>query len=101
MADRVVVRDNPSELRYELLVGDESAGLIAYRHSDAPGEIVRRIVSRAVRTLATEGEIDLRGAELDRLIEMLQQSGTATLRGVRCEGGREWRFTTAPARRAR
>jgi tRNA(Ile)-lysidine synthase len=78
----------------------ERSGLIAYQHSDAPGEIVRRIVSRAVRTLATEGEIDLRGAELDRLIEMLQQSGTATLRGVRCEGGREWRFTIAPARRA-
>jgi uncharacterized protein len=37
MADRVVVRDNPSELRYELLVGGESAGLIAYRRR--PGAV--------------------------------------------------------------
>jgi tRNA(Ile)-lysidine synthase len=79
----------------------EPSGLIVYRRSDAPGEIVRRIVSRAVRNLATEGEIDLRGGELDRLIETLQEGGTATLRGVRCEGGHEWRFTTAPARRGR
>ena len=73
-------------------------GLIAYTPSDTPTEIVRRIVARAVRTLATEGEIDIRGAELDRLIKTIQQGGAATLRGVRCEGGREWRFTTAPAR---
>jgi hypothetical protein len=31
MAERVVVRDNTSELRYELLVDDEIAGRIVYR----------------------------------------------------------------------
>ena len=36
--------------------------------------------------------------ELDRLLEGLGQSRTATIRGVRCAGGREWRFEPAPAR---
>jgi len=31
MADRVVIRDNAPELRYELLVDGEPAGFIAYR----------------------------------------------------------------------
>ena len=79
----------------------ERSSLIAYQPSDAPGEIVRRIVARAVSTLATEGDTDLRGVELDRLLDSLRQGETSTLRGVRCEGGREWRFTCAPARRSR
>lgn len=79
----------------------ERSGLIAYQPSDAPGEIVRRIVARAVSTLATEGDTDLRGSELDRLLEALRLGEASTLRGVRCEGGREWRFTPAPTRRGR
>ena len=79
----------------------ERSGLIAYRPSDAPDEVVRRIVARAVRHLATEGEIDVRGSELDHLLDALRAGGVATLRGVRCEGGREWRFNPAPARRER
>lgn len=77
----------------------ERSGLIVYQPSGAPDEIVRRIVARAVRTLATEGEIDVRGSELDHLLDALRKGGVATLRGVRCEGGREWRFNPAPARR--
>jgi tRNA(Ile)-lysidine synthase len=77
----------------------ERSGLIAYKPSGAPDEIVRRIVARAVRSLATEGEIDVRGSELDHLLGALREGGVATLRGVRCEGGREWRFAPAPARR--
>ena len=50
--------------------------------------------------LGTEGEPgDLKGRELDRLIAELEASRTATLRGVRCAGGPEWRFTRAAARR--
>ena len=79
----------------------ERSGLIAYRPSGAPAEIVRRIVSRAVGNLATEGELDLRGSELDRLLHTLRDGRTSTLRGVRCEGGRDWRFSPAPARRDR
>lgn len=77
----------------------EKRGTIAYRLNGAPGEILRRIVSRAVRKLATEGESELRGAELDRLLATLTEGGTATLRGVQCRGGSEWQFTGAPARR--
>jgi tRNA(Ile)-lysidine synthase len=76
----------------------ERSGVISYRPGEAPPEIVRRIVGRAVRKLATEGNADLRGPELDRLLTTLRDGGTATIRGVRCAGGREWRFAAAPAR---
>src|SRR4051812_17624951 len=76
----------------------ERGGAYSYRADDVPGEVVRRVVSRALRKLGTEGDRDIRGAELDRLITTLREGGTATLRGVLCRGGREWRFTRAPAR---
>jgi tRNA(Ile)-lysidine synthase len=74
---------------------------IIYRPVDAPAEIRRRIVSRALQTIATEGGgADLRGRELDRLIEVLASGETMTIRGVRCSGGAEWRFSKAPPRRS-
>ena len=72
---------------------------VVYRPSSAPAEIVRRIVARAIEELGTEGvPDDLRGRELDRLISELEADRTATLRGVRCQGGPEWRFTRARPR---
>ena len=76
----------------------EQAGGIRYRSSSAPDEIVRRIVARAIAALATEGPAELRGPELDQLLATLRSGGTATLRGVRCGGGVEWRFIPAPKR---
>ena len=77
-----------------------SDGEFIYRPWDAPEEIRRRIASEAVSRLATEGQgIELRGRELDRLLEALGRGGVATVRGVRCSGGDEWRFVRAPARR--
>ena len=76
----------------------ETAGGIDCRTSDVPAEISRRIVARAVAALATEGDSDLRGGEVDRLLETLRSGGVATLRGVRCEGGSTWRFRPAPSR---
>ena len=74
---------------------------IVYRRADAPVEIGRRIVSRAVARLASEGDgADLRGRELDRLLGVLGRGEIATVRGVRCAGGAEWRFTKAAPRRA-
>lgn len=76
------------------------AGEIVYRPSDTPDEIRRRIASEAVSRLATEGQgLELRGRELDRLLGLLASGGVATIRGVRCSGGDEWRFVRAPARR--
>jgi len=72
---------------------------IVYRPSDAPPEILRRVVERIVRQLAAEGPSELRGRELDRLIAELMAGRIATLRGVRCSGGAEWRFTRANRRR--
>jgi tRNA(Ile)-lysidine synthase len=77
----------------------ERGGAINYRPNGAPREILRRIAARAVRKLATEGEVELRGSELDRLLATLAEGGTATLRGVLCRGGPEWRFCAAPGRR--
>jgi tRNA(Ile)-lysidine synthase len=78
---------------------DRAGGEIAYRPS-APAEIRRRIVGRAVSELAREGEENpLRGRELDMICETLEGGGKATLRGVLCSGGPEWRFTPAPIRR--
>ena len=75
------------------------AAEIVYRPSDAPPEIRRRIIRRAVLTLATEGEGELRGREIDQLLGTLTNGGKATLRGVLCSGGAEWRFSKAPQRK--
>jgi len=72
---------------------------IVYRASTAPTEIIRRIVARAIAELGTEGvPEDLRGRELDRLIADLRGCNTTTLRGVRCMGGAEWRFSRSAPR---
>ena len=76
----------------------ERRGSITYRRSDVPAEIVRRIVARAIRRLATEGDRDPRGAELTRLVATLADGGTATLRGVLCRGGPDWHFVPSPNR---
>jgi tRNA(Ile)-lysidine synthase len=66
----------------------------------APLEIRRRIVRRSVAAFASEGRPNpLRGRELDRLLAILLNGRKATLRGVLCSGGEEWRFTPAPRRR--
>jgi tRNA(Ile)-lysidine synthase len=76
----------------------ERRGTILYHPAGAPREILRRVVSRAVRKLATEGESELRGPELSRLVGKLADGGTATLRGVLCRGGAEWQFVPSPNR---
>lgn len=77
----------------------ERSGAILYRPNGAPREILRRVAGRAVRKLATEGDPDLRGREIDQLLAVLSTGEQATIRGVLCSGGAEWRFTQAPPRR--
>ena len=75
-------------------------GQLTYRPSDAPREIRRRIIRRAVLALANEGGgADLRGREIDQVLAALRTGRTTTLRGVLCAGGAEWRFSKAPARK--
>ncbi|HEX3423250.1 MAG TPA: tRNA lysidine(34) synthetase TilS [Sphingomicrobium sp.] len=77
-----------------------AGGQISYKPSDAPREIRRRIIRRAIQALATEGRaLELRGRELDQVLAALRSGRRATLRGVLCVGGAEWRFGRAPARR--
>jgi tRNA(Ile)-lysidine synthase len=74
-------------------------GGLTYRPGSTPREIRRRIVRRAVLALAREGQAnELRGGELDRLLVALATGRRATLRGVLCTGGAEWRFIPAPNR---
>lgn len=78
---------------------EENDNGIVYRDPGAPGDILRRIVAQAIAQLGTEGSPgDLRGQELDRLVANLEAGNTATLRGVRCSGGAEWRFSRAAPR---
>lgn len=74
-------------------------GEIAYKPSNAPAEIRRRVLRRAILALASEGAADLRGGEIDRIIAALEGGRRATLRGVLCTGGAEWHFSAAPPRR--
>lgn len=74
---------------------------LRYRPVTAPPEIRRRVVSRAITQLGSEGGGEpLRGREVDRLLAILETGQVATLRGVRCSGSGEWRFAPAPPRRA-
>ena len=75
---------------------------VVFRPEGLPPEILRRLVERALVLLKTEGtNVDLRGRELDPLLETLRSGGRATLRGVLCTGGEEWRFVPAPNRTRR
>jgi tRNA(Ile)-lysidine synthase len=81
------------------LVEDEEKS-VAFDPAGIPREIRRRLINRAVMKLATEGRGgELRGRELDRLLQVLAKGGKATLRGVLCTGGNVWHLERAPSRR--
>jgi tRNA(Ile)-lysidine synthase len=80
----------------------EGPDQIVFRTDGLPPEIQRRLVERALALLKAEGtNVHLRGRELDPLLETLRSGGRATLRGVLCTGGEEWRFVPAPNRTRR
>jgi tRNA(Ile)-lysidine synthase len=88
-----------SSRAWERSVTENDEGLV-FIPGDMPREIRRRIVLRAITKLATEGGAnELRGRELDRVLGALAAGGKATVRGVLCSGGAQWRFAKAPARR--
>lgn len=61
-----------------------------------PEEMRRRLV---IRMLAALGAAAPRGEALGRLLATLAAGGTATLAGIKCTGGKTWRFAPAPPRR--
>ena len=63
-----------------------------------PAELRRRLLLRALRRL--EPAAAPRGEEVSRLLATLDGGGTATLAGIRCEGGGLWQFALAPPRRS-
>jgi tRNA(Ile)-lysidine synthase len=68
------------------------------RHgTDAPPEIIRRLVLRCLRAL--DADADPRGAPLSRFIDGLDGGGTATLGKTLGRGGKIWHFSPAPPRR--
>ena len=78
-----------------------NGGQLIYKPTDAPREIRRRIIRRAILGLASEGGgAEPRGREIDQILAALRTGKRATLRGVLCIGGPEWRFARAPARKA-
>jgi tRNA(Ile)-lysidine synthase len=68
----------------------------AFDPTGVPAELRRRIVL----TLLGAAEPP-RGPDLQRLLATLEAGGTATLAGVKCEGGTRWTFAPAPPRRLR
>ena len=61
-----------------------------------PRELKRRLLLIAIQA---RGAPAPRGADLMRLIGVLERGGTATLAGLKVEGGGTWRLTPAPPRR--
>jgi tRNA(Ile)-lysidine synthase len=80
----------------------EKDSVITLDPKGLPQELCRRVVGLIITKLGTEGKgSELRGRELDRLLSVLARGQKATLRGVLCGGGEQWRFAKAPKRKAR
>jgi tRNA(Ile)-lysidine synthase len=78
----------------------EQDAVITFDPARLPREISRRIVRAIILKLETEGKgTELRGAEIERVLDALAAGKKTTLRGVLCGGGKVWRFAGAPARR--
>ena len=63
--------------------------------ADLPRELRRRLLLAAFATLAAPAP---RGPDLMRALAALEAGGTATLSGLKLEGGRSWRLTPEPPR---
>jgi tRNA(Ile)-lysidine synthase len=63
-----------------------------------PSELLRRLVVRCLAAVAPDAEP--RGDQVTVLVASLRDGAVATLAGVKCSGGRLWRFERAPPRRS-
>ena len=62
-----------------------------------PNELRRRLLLRCLSAL--EPALAPRGDTMDRLLADLPLGRTTTIGNIKCEGGKEWRFSNAPPRR--
>ena len=74
-----------------------SAGRVELDAAGLPVELVRRLTTRVIATLAPSATP--RGSEIARFITRLHTDGKATIAGIQASGGTTWRFSLAPARR--
>jgi len=102
-ASASAIRDADEALDWALapLIGSRiraEAGALVVEPFDLPRELRRRLLLAAFAELGTAPP---RGPELMRAIDMLESGGTATLSGLKLEGGDMWRISVAPPRRIR
>jgi tRNA(Ile)-lysidine synthase len=76
---------------------ERASGTVSFDPEGIPAELRRRALLRILAMLAPADPP--RGDALQRLLGRLDAGGTATLAGVKCEGGPVWRFAAAPLRR--
>lgn len=76
----------------------EAPGQVALDLADLPRELRRRLVARALRSVADAPSP--RGSGLDRLIAAVDAGQVATLAGVVVRPGPRWRFAPAPPHRS-
>lgn len=76
---------------------DDARGGLTFDAADLPAELRRRALVRLLALLVPAEPP--RGAAVQRLLAALEAGDTATLAGVKCEGGPVWRLSPAPPRR--
>ena len=77
----------------ERLLQDDAC--VTLNPADLPRELRRRLLLAAFATLAAPAP---RGPDLMRALVALEAGGTATLSGLKLEGGKVWRITPEPPR---
>jgi tRNA(Ile)-lysidine synthase len=74
-------------------------GSLTFDPQGVPAELRRRALLRLIGLLAPAAAPP-RGDAVQRLLATLEAGATATLAGVKCEGGAVWRLTPEPPRQA-
>lgn len=84
----------------EQLIAERTEGAqngLTFDAADLPAELRRRALLRLLALLVPAEPP--RGEAVQRLLAALEAGETATLAGVKCEGGAVWRLSPAPPRR--
>jgi tRNA(Ile)-lysidine synthase len=100
-AEALAEADIALEWSVERLIAERAEavqGGLAFDPDGVPAELRRRALLRLLALLAPADPP--RGDAVQRLLAALDAGGTATLAGVKCEGGAVWRLTPAPPRRS-